>query len=68
MDIQMPVLSGWEATRQIKKFRKNLPVIALTAYALSDEEEKSYEAGCNGFLTKPVRPNTLITELKKFLS
>jgi len=68
MDIQMPVLNGWEATKQIKEFRKNLPIIALTAYALSNEEEKSIEAGCNAFLTKPVKPSVLISELKKFLT
>jgi CheY-like chemotaxis protein len=67
MDIQMPILNGWEATRQIKEFRQDLPIIALTAYALSNEEEKSTEAGCNGFLTKPIKPKILISELKKFL-
>ncbi len=63
----MPILNGWEATRQIKEFRQDLPIIALTAYALSNEEEKSTEAGCNGFLTKPIKPKILISELKKFL-
>lgn len=67
MDIQMPILNGWEATRQIKKFRPKVPIVALTAYALSDEKEKSYEAGCNGFLTKPVRPKILLSVIQDYL-
>ena len=66
MDIQMPILNGWEATKQIKQFL-DIPVIALTAYALSNEEEKSYEAGCDGFLTKPVKSQVLLSVLEKHL-
>ncbi|MDD3846578.1 MAG: ATP-binding protein [Syntrophorhabdaceae bacterium] len=65
MDIQMPVMDGYEATRQIRQWersqgRRATPVLALTAYALEEETRKSYEAGCTGHLTKPVRKSALI--------
>ncbi len=56
MDIHMPGISGEEATRQIRKFDKNIPIIALTAISLDDSLESFYEAGCNDVVTKPFKP------------
>ncbi len=69
MDIQMPVMDGYEATRQIRQWersqgRRATPVLALTAYALEEEIRKSYEAGCNGHLTKPVSRSALIDAIR----
>ena len=55
MDIQMPGMNGLDATREIKKLRPELPVIAATANTLDDEEAACREAGCDGFVTKPLQ-------------
>jgi PAS domain S-box-containing protein len=67
MDIRMPNMNGIEATREIRRFDKKVPVIALTAYAFTNDHEKSIEAGCNDYLSKPVRLETLIETLNKYL-
>jgi two-component system cell cycle response regulator DivK len=55
MDLQMPGIGGLDATREIKKFRPRLPVIAATANTFDDEEKSCREAGCDGFITKPFK-------------
>ncbi len=55
MDLQMPVIGGIEATREIKKLRPNLPVIAATANTFDSEEEACREAGCDNYITKPLQ-------------
>ncbi|HON17683.1 MAG TPA: response regulator [Salinivirgaceae bacterium] len=67
MDIKMPLMDGYTATREIKNLRPNLPIIAQTAYALADEKQKSLEAGCNAYLSKPIRPSHLIDTLATFI-
>jgi CheY-like chemotaxis protein len=59
MDLKMPVIDGYEATRQIKSIREDIPVVALTAYALKVDELKAKEAGCTEFAIKPVSEATL---------
>jgi len=54
MDINMPIMNGYEATRALKKIRSEVPVIAVTAYALSGDDLKAAEAGCNDYLSKPI--------------
>lgn len=67
MDIKMPEMNGLEATRSIKSFRKDIPVIAQTAFAM-DEDRRNCEAiGCDDFLAKPIRYKILIEALGKFL-
>jgi len=66
MDLHMPKLNGFEATRMIKDIRKDIPIIVQTAYILAGEEEMSYEAGCDEFLAKPVKFNTLLTTIEKY--
>ncbi|MBI9053097.1 MAG: response regulator [Bacteroidales bacterium] len=67
MDIKMPDLNGLEATIEIKKIFPNLPIIAQTAYAMEEDEEASMEAGCNDYITKPIRPDNLLTIMSKYL-
>jgi CheY-like chemotaxis protein len=65
MDIQMPILDGLEATRQIRQLGFRKPIIALTGEALRDDAEKSLKAGCDTHISKPVRKETLIEEIQK---
>ncbi len=66
MDLKMPVMDGFEATREIKSFRKDLPIIALTAFAMSGDKKKAHEAGCDDYLSKPVSREVLLEKLRKF--
>lgn len=59
MDLQMPEVNGIEATRAIKKIRPSLPIIAATANTFDDEETACMEAGCEGYITKPLKFNKL---------
>lgn len=68
MDIQMPEMNGLQATEEIKKFKKNLPVIAQTANAITEEKQKCFEAGCDDFITKPVNITELYSKIDKWLS
>ncbi len=67
MDIQMPEMDGYEATRAIKDIRPEMPVIAQTAYAMAHEKENIIEAGCNDYLSKPIRQKELLDVLNKYL-
>jgi len=67
MDIKMPDLNGLEATIEIKKVFPNLPIIAQTAYAMEEDEDASVEAGCNDYISKPIRPEHLLTIMSKYL-
>lgn len=65
MDIQLPDMNGWQATRIIKKVKKNLPVIVQSAYALESHIKKSYEAGCDYFVPKPIDCDLLFQYVQK---
>ncbi len=65
MDIQMPVMNGLEATRLIKLFRNDLPIIAQTAYALKGDKEMSLNAGCDDYIAKPIDTKVLFTTIEK---
>jgi len=64
MDIRMPEMDGYEATRKIRQFNKDVVIIAQTASALTDDREKAIEAGCNDYISKPFGP-ALLTEIIK---
>lgn len=67
MDIRLPKLDGYEATKQIKVFRPDLPIIAQTAYVMSNEKGKVLQAGCDDLITKPIRLNILISTVAKYI-
>jgi PAS domain S-box-containing protein len=67
MDINMPLINGYECTREIKRERPDLAVIAQTAYAMSGEREISRQAGCDDYLAKPIKVSELLNTLSKFL-
>ncbi len=67
MDIKMPDLNGLEATIEIKKDFPNLPIIAQTAYAMEEDEDASIEAGCDDYISKPIRPENLLVIMSKYI-
>jgi len=69
MDIQLPIMDGYEATRRIKSDPKTraIPIIVVTSYALSGDEAKAREAGCDAYVTKPYSPRALLAKIKEFL-
>ena len=69
MDLSLPVMDGWEATRRIKAdpATRSIPVIALTAHAMAGDEQKALEAGCDDYDTKPVNLNRLLDKIGNFL-
>lgn len=68
MDIKMPEMDGYEATKQIKTFNKDIPIISQSAYAMPSDIEKGYLLGINEYITKPVQPNKLLSILSKYLN
>ncbi len=68
MDIQMPIMDGYEATKQIKKINKNIPIVALTANAMKEDIEATKAAGMQEHLNKPIEVEKLYTTLRKYLA
>lgn len=70
MDLEMPVVDGWEATRRLKgsPTTRDIPIIALSAHALAGEREKALAAGCNDFDTKPIEFDRLVETLRRVLA
>ena len=69
MDIQLPDINGLEATKKIRASEADgdVPIIALTSYAMTGDREKSLAAGCTGYIEKPINPETIMSEIKKYL-
>jgi len=67
MDLKMPIMNGFEATKEIKKTRPNAIIIAQTAYSTNNEKQKALEAGCTEFISKPLNKEKIKNLLKKFL-
>ena len=64
----MPEMDGLEATRQIRLFNTIIPIVALTAYALSDDREQAIKAGCDDYISKPYSINIFIQTILKYLT
>jgi CheY-like chemotaxis protein len=69
MDMSLPVLDGWEATRQLKQSSetKHIPIIALTAHAMASDRDKAFQAGCDDFDTKPIEWSRLLEKIQTYL-
>ena len=69
MDIQLPGLDGYEATRRIKgnPATKDIPIIVVTSYALSGDEGKARDAGCDAYVTKPYSPRALLAKIREYI-
>ena len=69
MDIQLPGLDGYEATRRIKAnpALRQIPIIAVTSYALSGDDVKAFAAGCDAYVTKPFSPRALLAKIREYL-
>ena len=70
MDLGMPGIDGWEASRRLKADPRtaDIPIVALTAFAMRGDEERAREAGCDGYLSKPCRPQTIREIVRQFLA
>lgn len=69
MDIQLPKIDGYEATRRIRKVPelKNIPIIAVTSYAMVGDREKTLKAGCTDYIEKPINPESFINIVNKYI-
>jgi len=70
MDLSLPVMDGWEATRRLKADQRTnaIPVVALTGHAMQGHSKGAIEAGCDSFVAKPCLPDQLVAEIRKMLS
>lgn len=68
MDIRLPVMSGYQATREIRKICKDIPIIAQTAYVMEDEKDKVLDVGCDDLVTKPLRKKLLLEKIASFFN
>ena len=70
MDIQLPDFDGYEATRRIKAISalEKIPIVAVTSYALSGDDEKAFEAGCDAYVSKPFSPRALLAKIREILA
>ena len=70
LDIQLPLMDGYAVARKLRTQPglENLPIIAVTSYAMAGDREWAFEAGCNGYIEKPINPDTFRDEIGKFLN
>lgn len=69
LDIQLPTMDGYAVARALRNnpALKHIPIVAVTSYAMMGDREKALAAGCNGYLEKPINPDTFVTEIERFL-
>ncbi len=70
MDVQLPEMDGLEATKKIRESEAGgeIPIVALTSYAMVGDKQKTLAAGCTGYIEKPINPNTFLAEIKKYFT
>jgi len=68
MDIRMPEMNGFEAAKKIKAFRKEVPIIAQTAYSITSDFVESMEAGCDDYIAKPIKVSQFLSIISKYIS
>ena len=68
MDMSLPIMDGYEATRKIRETNKYTPIIGLSAHAMSGHEQSAKDAGCDDYMTKPLNDELLLKKLKEYLS
>lgn len=69
LDIQLPIMDGYAVARQLRNnpALANIPIVAVTSYAMTGDREKSIAAGCNGYIEKPINPETFVAEIERHL-
>lgn len=69
MDLSIPIIDGWECTRRLKAdpATRNIPILALTAHAMRGDQERALQAGCDGYLAKPISPKRVVAEVRRRL-
>jgi two-component system, cell cycle response regulator DivK len=69
LDIQLPVMDGYATARELRKnpAMSSTPIIALTSYAMAGDREKALEAGCTGYIEKPINPKTFVEQIQQYL-
>ncbi len=69
LDIQLPGMDGYAVARELKNTPEvaDIPIVAVTSYAMAGDRERTIEAGCSGYFEKPIIPETFVDEIKKFL-
>jgi CheY-like chemotaxis protein len=67
MDVQLPEMNGFEAIKLIKQSKPDIPIIVQTANSMNEEKNRADEAGCQGFMTKPISLNRFMSEVDKFM-
>lgn len=69
LDIQLPKMNGYDVARELRldENLKMIPIVAITSYAMPGDKEKALEAGCNGYIKKPIDPDTFISEIEGYL-
>jgi CheY-like chemotaxis protein len=69
LDIQLPIMNGYDVARALRKILGDaIPIIAITSYAMPGDREKALEAGCSDYITKPINPDTFMTNIEQYLS
>ena len=69
LDIQLPLMDGYAVARELRTHEalRQVPIVAVTSYAMVGDREKSLAAGCNGYIEKPINPESFVTEIERFL-
>lgn len=70
LDIQLPAMDGYDVARELRKIAmlEATPIVAVTSYAMVGDREKALHAGCNGYIEKPINPDTFVSEIARFLN